>query len=364
MNDMNIKQLPALFVTAGLLILVIFSVGRASSPIPEDSPYGAAVSEINASNKDVLSPANYSYLPPGTNNQTLRHNGRGWVSSSNLSNDGRNVSLTGNLFLPNTTTDGEGTDLSGVIKVGGSRFLHSYGSENTFLGINAGNFGMVGGGNTAIGTNVLSQNNFGGSNTAVGALSLSETSGGDRNSAFGYRALKKTGGLANSAFGAYVMESNVTGSENTAMGERALYLNVNGSGNTAVGKRSLNVNLGDMNTAVGHHSGLSNNGGSKNTFLGYGAGASSASNLINATAIGYNAQVEQNNTLVLGGTSEDAVKVGIGTAVPRAELDVVGEVRISSVSGDGTGKLLCVKPEGTIGTCSNAPDTSGSCSCN
>ncbi len=55
--------------------------------------------------------------------------------------------------------------------------------------------------------------------------------------------------------------------------------------------------------------------------------------------------------------------LGIGTAGPTASLDVHGEVRFSTaVAQDGTGKILCIKSNGTIGTCDGAPTPSGNCS--
>jgi hypothetical protein len=53
--------------------------------------------------------------------------------------------------------------------------------------------------------------------------------------------------------------------------------------------------------------------------------------------------------------------VGIGTTNPSADLHVSGEVKISGVSG--TGKIVCVKPDQTFGTCTSGPDLSGTCKC-
>lgn len=44
-------------------------------------------------------------------------------------------------------------------------------------------------------------------------------------------------------------------------------------------------------------------------------------------------------------------------------LDVAGEARLSGVAGDGTGKVVCVKSDGNFGTCSDAPNSSGVCTC-
>ena len=57
--------------------------------------------------------------------------------------------------------------------------------------------------------------------------------------------------------------------------------------------------------------------------------------------------------------------VGIGTGgVPAAKLHVVGEAKITGISGDGTGKAVCIKSDGNLVTCSTAPNASGVCTCN
>ena len=54
--------------------------------------------------------------------------------------------------------------------------------------------------------------------------------------------------------------------------------------------------------------------------MGYSCSASD--NISNATAIGARARVEQSNSLVLGGTGDHAVNVGIGTTKPSNILTV------------------------------------------
>jgi len=56
-------------------------------------------------------------------------------------------------------------------------------------------------------------------------------------------------------------------------------------------------------------------------------------------------------------------KVGIGTSNPRSTLHVIGEANISGISGDGTGKVVCIKSDGNLGTCSSAVGASGTCTC-
>jgi hypothetical protein len=72
---------------------------------------------------------------------------------------------------------------------------------------------------------------------------------------------------------------------------------------------------------------------SNNTFIGYAAGASKGG-FSNATAIGADAVVSENNALVLGcvngvNNCPAAVSVGIGTATPAYTLDVQGSGRFT-----------------------------------
>jgi len=42
---------------------------------------------------------------------------------------------------------------------------------------------------------------------------------------------------------------------------------------------------------------------------------------------------------------------------------IEGELNVSGIRGDGSGKVVCVKADGNLGTCSDAPDGSGVCTC-
>ena len=162
----------------------------------------------------------------------------------------------GSLNLPTTTNTG-----SGILSLGGTAFLHDFGTQNTFVGSSAGNTSMTGGENTAHGYQGLSSNTSGNSNTATGATALSH---------------------------------NTTGSNNTALGY-------------AAGVTSTSAN--------------SNTTGSNNTFIGSQSGPGTATQLSNATAIGANAVVSANNTLVLGAPG---VSVAIGASTAGYSLDVQG----------------------------------------
>ena len=113
----------------------------------------------------------------------------------------------GNLQLPTTTP------LTGQFQVDGVRFLHSFGTHNTFLGRNAGNFTLTGSNNTAVGESALFLNTSGARNTAVGEDALRNTTGDD-NTAVGQDAgFRATTGDHNIYLGANV--GGVPGEANT-----------------------------------------------------------------------------------------------------------------------------------------------------
>jgi hypothetical protein len=105
--------------------------------------------------------------------------------------------------------------------------------------------------------------------------------------------------------GWYALSTNNSGYNNTAFGQTALYSNSSGAYNTGVGVGAL----------------YSNTTGSNLTCIGFSCSASE-DGLKNATAIGAHAVVGASNALVLGGTGQWAVKVGIGTATPSNILTI------------------------------------------
>jgi hypothetical protein len=114
------------------------------------------------------------------------------------------------------------------------------------------------------------------------------------------------------------------------MGASAGYFNL-ANDNTFIGVSSgYNNSTGGENVFVGKNSGLSNNTGTRITLLGYNSNVTNG--LTNATAIGYSASVTANNSLVLGGTGTNSVKVGIGVTAPAAELEVNGYTKLGSTA--------------------------------
>jgi len=263
---------------------------------------------------------------------------------------------TSNTFTGNQTVNGNlsatGLVTGTAFNIGNNLFAFgSYANQNAFLGF-AGNATTTGSYNTASGYQALAVNTTGNFNTASGDRALASNTTGMDNTASGFEALYfnttgsyntatgtgallfNTTGSSNTAFGEGALNSNTTGSyntatpglvanttggANTASGFGALSANTTGGSNTAIGFVALDANTtGSYNTAVGESAGFNfatgkgPTTGAFSTFVGAGATAT-VDGLLYATAIGYDAQVSENNALVLGRTG---TAVGIGTSAP------------------------------------------------
>src|SRR5215813_283914 len=197
---------------------------------------------------------------------------------------------------------------SGNILKSGVPFLHNYGTFNTFLGFDAGNFTMTGVRNTASGSGALFNNTTGSSNTASGDSALFSNTTGNENTASGQLALfNNTTGSDNTVSGFVALFHNTTGSFNTASGTSALFNNTEGGFNTASGGALFFNTTGSNNTAYGYVALRNNTTGSANTAVGVGADVSQG-NLSNATAIGYLALVDASNKIRLGNSEVTVVE--------------------------------------------------------
>lgn len=124
------------------------------------------------------------------------------------------VILHDSLLFPNTNSAGT----AGVLFWGGNRFLHNYGSNNTFLGENSGNLTLTTASatdNTGLGNSTGTLLTTGDLNTFVGSSSGEEVSSGSSNTSLGFAALNSlTTGNNNIALGA-ISGSNYTGAESS-----------------------------------------------------------------------------------------------------------------------------------------------------
>jgi trimeric autotransporter adhesin len=272
------------------------------------------------------------------NNTGNYNTGSGYATLYSNTTGGNNTASGYNALSGNTT--GDNNTASGYSALG----LNTTGSNNTALGyqanVSASNFSNA----AAIGANaVVSASNalvLGGTGsnavnvgigTATPGFTLDVEGTGTINAATSYNlgGSSFAFGSNNNAFLATGAGNfTMTGSWNLGIGAPnpyasggALSANSTGFFNTAVGSGALSSNtVGEGNTAVGALALAGAANGYYNTAVGYEAGYSA--NLRYSTAIGAGANVSISHAVVLGGTGDDTVSVGIGTAAPAATLDV------------------------------------------
>ena len=174
-------------------------------------------------------------------------------------------------------------------------------------------------------------------NTYIGNGTASGTSAsGNDNTFVGQGVAPNNTGNANTFIGKRSGEVN-TGSYNAFLGENSGVANTTGYYNTYLGTRAgVFSETGYENTFIGLGAGWENKTGNRNTLLGTWAnfGGINKDKLQYATAIGYNALVSSSNAMSLGGlgNSIEAVKVGIGTDVPTADLHIEKSFNAEAVS--------------------------------
>jgi hypothetical protein len=188
---------------------------------------------------------------------------------------------------------------------------NSSGSNNIAIGFAALAGNTTATGNIAIGTGALANQSFSNNaipfnsdNVAIGANALYNNNpnyyqSGIQNTAIGnYSMASNTVGFGNTAVGYYALNNNNYGSDNTSFGSLALYKNQDGSSNTVIGMYALKSNIsGSGNTVIGSSADNDGSGLNFNTIVGYHAHITNASG---STAIGYNANTNTDNLIVLG----------------------------------------------------------------
>jgi hypothetical protein len=263
-----------------------------------------------------------------TPNAVVRRDGTGSFAAQVISmTDGV---LSGNLIL---STD-PSSSTAGIIMKDSNRFIHNFGTNNTFMGINAGNFTTSGtGNNTGIGTNALTANTTGIQNTAVGTNALNANTIGTDNVAIGSAALTASITASfNSAVGSGAMQNTTIGINNLAVGYHALFTNNIGAQNTAVGSNALVVNTtGANNTALGYNALPVVTTGSTNIAIGSGAGGTlttgSGNIYINANA----GSTTEANTIRIGTSQttcyiQGIVGVNVGTSAAVRVNNATGQL--------------------------------------
>jgi len=141
----------------------------------------------------------------------------------------------GNINLTTTTSA-----TTGAIFAGANRFIHNYGTTNTFVGILAGNFTLTGTNNVAFGTSSGSSISSGTHNTAIGAQCLGVVDTGSFNTGLGQAYQSLTSGTNNIGIGYGAGLFLTTGSRNIILGN----YNTNG-GQNYTSNESNNICIGN-----------------------------------------------------------------------------------------------------------------------
>lgn len=216
---------------------------------------------------------------------------------------------------------------AGQLTQNGTRLMHTYGTQNLFVGLEAGNFTL---GATATGA---------ASNLGFGREALKSVTTGSRNCCFGDVVSNLlTTGNDNTIFGTFAGQVLTTGSSNTAVGKSALGANETSNRNTAIGMNALTACVGASNVGIGFNAAVSLTGtagtnafnvcvgygsgwqaqtiggitstalttGTNNTILGANAGSTVATGTYR-TAVGSDSICESNNAIKLGRDTLDVV---------------------------------------------------------
>lgn len=210
------------------------------------------------------------------------------------------VNLDNSIFQPDTT--GIAT---GVYGLGGSadanRFMHNFGTNNTFLGKAAGNFTLTGNQNVGISRNSLIALTTGSSNVAIGAFSQQSN----------------LTGIENLSLGTNSLIAETSGARNIALGDGAIIVQDGRDDNIAIGVDSLGGAVAaDGCIAIGSGSMGAYTGADTNEpsiAIGFAA-LESATNNVRMIAIGHNAlnAGQGTDTIAIG---HNAIGVGVLTGI-------------------------------------------------
>jgi hypothetical protein len=222
------------------------------------------------------------------------------------------------------------------------------GPSNNFFGDGAGAAVTTGVGNSFFGANAGLSNTEAFGNSFFGFEAGQSTVEGSENSFFGAQSGAATTGDKNSFFGGFAGFQNTSGNTNAFFGYAAGYTNTVGYRNSGLGSYAgFGNTTGDHNVFVGWSAGNLNTIGDDNTFLG--SFSNPGGDVTNATAVGYQAQVNQSNSLVLGSIAglngaDASVNVGIGVPAPQRQLHLKGSNAVFRMDRDSdTAAFLIVR---------------------
>jgi len=164
---------------------------------------------------------------------------------------------SGTIDFGSSTKQWKDLYLSGKVFINGIPFISKPGTENTFVGDDAGGV------------------NVGASNTFVGSHAGNVNTTGFENAFFGFGAgASCTTAAGNSFFGAQAGASTATSGSNSFFGSFAGNGNVSGVGNAFFGSNAGRFSTASFNAFFGAAAGGQNSTGAQNTFIGKDAGKS------------------------------------------------------------------------------------------
>jgi hypothetical protein len=255
---------------------------------------------------------------------------------------------------------------AGTLLLGSDRFLHSYGTESVFLGINSGNGTLTATGSVGIGNLTLNALTSGNYNVAVGDSALANATIATLNIAIGNLSLvNATTGTRNVGVGDNTLGATTTTSSNTAIGHSSLFIST-GERNTALGSASAQLlSSGDSNIIIGESCALNLSIGSSNTIIGKSAtslmtgGVGGASgNIIIGRASGNEYLTDESDNIAInsGGTTGDSavIRIGYGTTESNPQTSCfINAIRgVTTVNVDAIAVLI--DSDGQLGTISSS----------
>jgi hypothetical protein len=178
-----------------------FLLGTGAAPVETLTGDVGAPAVPSAGNINILGGENINTATPGGGSDVI-------------------INLNRIVNLPNTNAAGT----EGQYQLGGNRFVHNYGIENTFVGRESGNLTLTGNANTGVGYFTLNSLTTGSENTFLGFQLGSIISSGNANTGVGYNALVALD----------------TGSNNIALGHQA--------GSNYAAAESDNIIIGNTGT--------------------------------------------------------------------------------------------------------------------
>ena len=253
-------------------------------------------------------------IAPGTSGNVLTSNGTTWTSAA------AGAALSGDTDSASPFETSLGYQAGNV----------TTGTDNTFIGYQAGLLNTTGFDNTAVGSKALDAMTTGQENVAIGVNALGANVTGAGNIAIGAAALRLGTGSSNVSVGSYSSYNTTTASQNVAVGHQVLFANTTGASNTAVGYAALDANTtGASNVAVGSNALGANTTGDSNTAIG-------VSTLIQNTTGAENTAVG-NNALVANTTGANHVAVGrqaLASMSTGTSNTAVGDAALYSSTAD------------------------------